>query len=477
MKNINKSEITKPNYPVKVLQFGEGNFLRAFVDWMINKANHSNNLNKGVVLVQPLANGMVPMLKAQDNLYHVVLEGIKEGKPVREIDCVDCIVDAVNPYNEYEQYKNYFLSEDLEFVISNTTEAGISRVQNEDIYATPPQSFPGKVCALLLERFKKYNGDTAKGLTFICCELIENNATTLKEIVLELAAQNNLDAAFVSWINSACHFCNSLVDRIVTGFPKDTIKELQAEIGFEDNMLVTAEYYHLWAIDANPTVMEKFPLHKAGLHVEWVSDMKTFRDKKVRVLNGAHTALVPVGLLAGHETVKEAFAEADVEAFIRGMVDAEVLPNIEGDTEELKAFAAEILDRFFNPYIKHYLKDISLNSLSKWVTRDLPSLKDYQSKTTELPERLSLSLAALLALYHPENKIGFKANDTPELLTQINQVWTSDTSIAEQVKSILSNTEIWGEDLNQIGGLSDKVATFFTLITEKGMQHVLQVCS
>ncbi|WP_075590857.1 tagaturonate reductase [Labilibacter marinus] len=465
---------TSKQYPVKVLQFGEGNFLRAFVDWMIHKANNSINLNAGVVVVQPLERGMVDLLQKQDNLYHVALEGIKDGQPVKESELIDCIIDAINPYAEYEKYLNYILHPELELVVSNTTEAGISRIDNEDINAAPPKSFPGKVCQLLYKRFQHFNGASDKGLTFFCCELIEHNGSKLKEIVLELAASNQLEPAFITWLNQSCSFCNTLVDRIVPGFPKDNIKSFQQAVGYEDNLIVVGEYFHLWAIEAPQAVQAKFPFDQAGLNVVWLDDMTAFRDKKVRILNGSHTALVPVGLLSGHQTVKEAFDDKVLADFIQQMVSQEVIPCIKGDQDALKVFADEILERFYNPYVKHFMKDISLNSISKWITRDYPSVQDYHQLNGAIPKRLSFSLAALLVLYSPHNNIDFTPNDTAEHLEFIKSVWDSDASNAEKVKQILSNEGVWNENLCALPGLCESVTSYLESILKQGIKTAIQ---
>ncbi len=476
MKALNNETYTnRPDYKFKTLQFGEGNFLRAFVDWMIHKSNKNMNANNGVVVVQPLDKGMVDLLKKQDNLYHVLLQGIKDGEPIQEKELVDCIIDAVNPYSEYEKYKEYFLNPDLELVVSNTTEAGITRIENEDIYAMPPKSFPGKICQLLYQRYKHFEGAADKALTFFCCELIDKNATVLHEIVLELAQQNNLEQGFIDWLNNDCSFCSTLVDRIVPGFPKDNIKEIQNELGIEDNLVVVGEYFHVWAIEAPKSIAEKYPFDKAGLNVVWLDDMTKFRDKKVRILNGSHTALVPVGLLSGYETVKEAFDDADISAFINNMVEQEVIPNIEGDKVALKKFSEEILERFFNPYIRHFLKDISLNSLSKWMTRDYPSLNDCFEKDGKLPNRLTLSLAALLILYKGEYKdLKFEVKDTQEDLDFIQNEWSKDQDATAFTKAVLSNAKIWGTDLNAVAGLTEKVAGYIDDILNEGIKKALK---
>ncbi len=475
MNKLNRATVESTKRPVKILQFGEGNFLRAFVDWMIHKANNEIDFNAGVAIVQPLDKGLVDLLKQQDNLYHVILEGIKDGKPVRETELIDCVQDSINPYSEYETYKSYVTSPELELVVSNTTEAGISRVDKEDITAEPPASFPGKVCQLLYQRFVHFEGDPAKGLTFFCCELIENNASTLLEIVLEIAEQNSLPTEFTEWVKASCTFCNTLVDRIVTGFPKDNIKEIQQDLGYEDNLVVVGEYFHLWAVEAPQHIREKFPFDKAGLNVVWLDDMKQFRDKKVRILNGSHTALVPVGLLSGHDTVKEAFNDKAVSDFILKMVAEEVIPNIEGDKEALKVFADEILERFYNPYIRHFLKDISLNSISKWMTRDYPSFIESLERTGELPKRLTFSLAALLLLYKGEISGGtFEVRDTAEHVEFIQNQWKAGANVSEVVKNILGNSKVWGVDLAAISGLLAQVTQNIEFIQKDGISSALQ---
>ncbi|MCT4587182.1 MAG: tagaturonate reductase [Carboxylicivirga sp.] len=477
MQALNRTNhIAANELSIKALQFGEGNFLRAFADWMIHKLNQSAGNHHGVVIVQPLENGMVNMLNDQDNLYHVLLQGIKDGQPIQETELIDCIIDAVNPYKAYESYKQYFLHPDLELVISNTTEAGICRIENEDIHAQPPKSFPGKVTQLLYQRYLHYKGDTSKGLTFFCCELIDKNATILKEIVLELATTNQLEENFIKWVNESCCFCNTLVDRIVTGFPKDNIDEIQSMLGYNDNLVVTGEYFHLWAIEAPKSVREKFPFDKAGLNVVWLEDMTKFRDKKVRILNGSHTALVPLGLLSGHQTVKEAFDDELISSFINSMVANEVIPNIEGDKKALATFADEILERFYNPYIRHFLKDISLNSLSKWMTRDYPSLKDSYRQNGKIPAKLSLSLAALIVLYKGSYKtLSITINDTPEHVSFIQNEWANLSSYEALTHAILSNESIWGRNLSNITGLELIICKYIREIMENGIESAIKL--
>ncbi len=457
------------------MQFGEGNFLRAFVDWMIDKANKEGIMNHGIALVQPIGGGEVvkQIFQKQDNLYHVYLEGIKDKQPVKEVALIQSITDIINPYTEYKKYEELFLTEGLELVFSNTTEAGIRYEEGDDLNAEPPKSFPAKMTALLYKRFKKFKGDSTKGLQIVCCELIEDNGSTLKGFVIKHAQANNLGDDFMNWVETANHFYDTLVDRIVPGFPKETINEIQAEIGFEDNLVVKGEYFHVWAIGGDSSIKEKLPLDKAGMNVLFMDDIRPFRAKKVRVLNGAHTAMVPVALQLGCETVMDAFNTPEVEQFINRMVAEEVLPGIGEDPEELKAFAAKILERFYNPYLKHYLKDISLNSLSKWETRDFPTVADNYNKLGRQAKLTTFSLAALLVLYSGQSEVSFTPNDTPEFVQFIQSTFNKD-DIKGWVNGIINNDKIWTAPLKNLPGFADEVAILAETILNKGMKTAVK---
>lgn len=473
MKEINKKTVNKPVLPVKILQFGEGNFLRAFIDWMLHKANEAGVLNHGVTVVQPIAQGMADALNKQDCLYHVYLEGIKDKKPIKEVTLVKSIVNALNPYQDYEAYKALFLSPDLEMIISNTTEAGIRYEEGDDLNVLPPKSYPAKITALLHQRFQHFKAANDKGLLIICCELIEDNGSTLREFVLKHAKYNNLSDEFIQWVKTACYFYDTLVDRIVPGFPRETIGEIKEEIGFDDNLVVKGEYFHVWAIGGDAAIREKLPLDKAGLNVLFMDDIKPFRAKKVRILNGSHTAMVPIALQLGCETVKEAFNTPVVEKFINAMVNTEVLPTIDEEPEALKKFAAKILERFYNPFIKHYLKDISLNSLSKWETRNFPSLKDNVEKLGKDAPLTVFSFAALLVLYSGKSEITFTPNDTPEFIEFIQKTFNAK-DIEAWVKGIINNKKMWTVDLSVLPGFAEKVAADVKIILEKGMETALE---
>ncbi|OJU35284.1 MAG: altronate oxidoreductase [Bacteroidales bacterium 45-6] len=476
MKKLNKTTVEKPELPVKILQFGEGNFLRAFVDWMIHKANEQGVLHHGVVAVQPISGGdfVANLFKGQDSLYHVYLEGIKDKQPVKEVTLVKSINEVLNPYSSYAEYEKLFLSEGLEMIVSNTTEAGIRYEEGDDLAALPPKSYPAKMTALLHKRFQKFNGVADKGLLVICCELIEDNGSTLREYVLKHAEYNQLGDEFTNWVKTSIHFYDTLVDRIVPGFPKENIQEIQEEIGFEDNLVVKGEYFHVWAIGGDSIIREKLPLDKAGLNVLFMDDIKEFRAKKVRVLNGSHTAMVPVALQLGCETVMDAFNTPEVEKYINRLVDTEVLPMVPGEKEELKAFAAKILERFYNPFLKHYLKDISLNSISKWEARDYPTVYDNFKKGDKLAKLTLFSFAALLVLYTGQSEAkGFTPNDTKEFLDFIQSSFDKN-NIEGWVTGIVENKTIWKEDFTQVAGFTEEVAKDVRLILEKGMLAALK---
>ncbi|MDU1889967.1 MAG: tagaturonate reductase [Dysgonomonas sp.] len=476
MKELNKTTVEKKDLPVKILQFGEGNFLRAFVDWMIDKANNAGVMNHGITVVQPIAQGeaIANIFKQQDCLYHVYLEGIKDKKPVKEVALVKSIMDIMNPCCQYNEYEKLFLSPELEMIISNTTEAGIRYEEGDDLNAEPPKSFPAKMTALLHKRYKKYDGAVDKGLLVICCELIEDNGSTLREYIIKHAEYNNLEEGFINWINTACHFYDTLVDRIVPGFPRENIDEIKAEIGFNDNLVVKGEYFHVWAIGGDSVIKEKFPLDKAGLNVLFMDDIKDFRAKKVRILNGSHTAMVPVALQLGCETVMDAFNTPEVEKYINQMVAQEVLPAIDEDPEELKAFAAKILERFYNPYLKHYLKDISLNSISKWETRDYPTVYDNYKKLDKNAKLTTFSFAALLVLYTGQSEAkGFTPNDTPEFLEFI-QTSFNQNDVKGWVTAVINNKEMWKENFAKVPFFIDEVTKDVEAILNKGMLKALK---
>jgi tagaturonate reductase len=458
LKKLNRITTSSPQTrPIKVLQFGEGNFLRAFVDWMIDIMNERTNFNGAVQVIQPIEHGMANMVNAQDGLYHVILNGIKNGSPVTETRLIKSLEGVINPYDDYQTFLKTVENPDLEFIISNTTEAGISFDEKDTSLATIPSSFPGKVTALLHHRFVHFKGSPDKALILIPCELIDKNGTILKEMILKYAEYWQLSTEFKSWIINHTIFCNTLVDRIVPGFPKDKIATIQQQLGFEDNLVVTAEPFHLWVIEAPANVQQKFPADKAGLDVKFVANQAPYRTRKVRILNGAHTAMVPVAYLKGLRTVKDSVENSDVKDFLQKVVYEEIIPTLDLPKAELIEFADAVIERFQNPYIRHELISIALNSVSKFKVRVLPSLLKYIEINNRLPEKLTQSLAALILFYKGEfNGQPIPLADTKDVLDFMQDAWQK-TSTSEVVTSILSNESFWETDLTKINGLVDKV--------------------
>ena len=479
MKLNRSSVINASNYPTKILQFGEGNFLRAFADWMVQKMNNEIDFNTGIDVVQPLPNGMVDMLNKQDGLYHVYLKGIKNGEPVREYEFIQCINKGINPYTEYESYKQSILNPQLRFVISNTTEAGIAFDENDTLDMEPQNSFPGKVTSLLYQRFKAFDGAADKGLIFFTCELIDRNGDMLKKYVLKHANNWSLGDEFTNWVEQHCAFCNTLVDRIVPGFPKDDIKEIQQELGYEDNLVVVGEYFHLWVIEAPEWVSKEFPAEKAGLEVKFVKDMKRFREQKVQVLNGCHTGSYAVSFLSGIETVRDAYGNLETGNFMKELVYDEVLPVLEGTEKELKSFANKILERFANPYIRHQWQSIALNAMSKWETRNLPSLLNFNKKHNMLPQKLVFSLAAMIAYFKGESEGKcYNVQDDEWILDFYKKAWAEcdgrPISIYQLVEKVLSLDKVWKQNLNEIPNLTITVSHYLFLIQQVGMKKAVK---
>lgn len=458
--------------PLKVLQFGEGNFLRGFVDWIIDILNEKTAFNGHVQLIQPIENGLVPLINQQEGLYHVLLEGIQEGKTIQEKRLISCISQGLNPYENYFEFLKLGEKQELEFIISNTTEAGIAFDPADKDMTRLPNSFPGKLTALLYRRFKFFKGSPSRALCIIPCELIDKNGEKLKETVLQYARHWKLPQSFTKWIKEHTVFCNTLVDRIVPGFPKDTIREIQEELGFEDKLVVKAEPFHLWVIEGPDSLKESFPAEQAGLQVKFVADQAPYRTRKVRILNGAHTALVPVAYLQGLRTVREAVEDKQAGTFLKEVIFEEIIPTLDLPAAELAQFAQDVLERFRNPFIHHELISIALNAVSKFKVRVLPSILEYHKRKQALPQRLLHSLAALILFYKGEWKCEkIPLNDSPEVLAFFEKAWQKE-KISEVVESILANKAFWDLDLNTIPGLTGAVSLQLqSLLRSEGQFH------
>ncbi|MCM3727334.1 tagaturonate reductase [Neobacillus cucumis] len=468
------------NYPEKVLQFGEGNFLRAFVDWQIAVLNKKTDFNGSVVVVQPRGSAKVELLNEQDGLYTLYLQGMKDGKAVKEHMLIDAISRGINLFTQYEEYVELAKNPELRFIFSNTTEAGIAYDETDRLEDQPQKSFPGKLTAFLYHRFQAFNGDADKGMIIIPCELIEKNGEILKKIVLQYAAQWNLGEEFVQWIHKANTFCSSLVDRIVPGFPIDTIDEITEELGYRDDLVVVGEQYHLFVIEGPQWIKNEFPTHLAGLNTLFVDDLTPYRTNKVRILNGAHTAMTPVSYLYGLDTVAEAVDHPVIGTFIKELIFKEILPTLDLPDEELSLFAEAVLERFRNPFIRHFLMSISLNSMSKYKTRNLPTLLEYINRKKELPEKLVFSLAALIFFY--KGKRG--AQDIPladdqDILELFKENWAAFDGSIESIRTIVSRVlgyeKNWKMDLNALPGLTDAVSRYLYEFETKGMEKAIEV--
>lgn len=473
MNVLNRNTVQAESFTERILQFGEGNFLRAFANWMIHEMNHQANFDAGAVVIQPIADGLIKTLNDQDGLYTLYMNGIKNGEVLSERKVVDCIQRGINPYEDYDAYLANAENTNLRFVISNTTEAGISYNPEDNLEDAPQTSFPGKLTALLYKRFHFFNGASEKGLIVIPCELIDRNGDNLKKIVLQYATDWNLDKAFVSWINNDNIFCNTLVDRIVPGYPRDKIDTITEELGYIDHLIVEGEQFHLWVIEAPESVKNEIPAKTCGLNIVFTNNMEPYRTRKVRILNGAHTSLVPVSYLYGIDKVRESLEDQFVGKFIQDAIFEEICPTLDLPEQELIQFSNAVLERFRNPYLEHDLISISLNSISKYKTRVLPSVLEYIKRENALPKRLLFSLAALIAFYRGDrNGVNIPLKDDQSVLDFFAVQWVA-FDVKAIVKATLQNVDFWGQDLTQFNGLLEEVTTSLIAINKHGMKEAL----
>ena len=409
--------------PERVLQFGEGGFLRGFVDWMLHRINQTGNFNGNVVVVQPIEAGLCDMLAEQDCVYTHLCRGV-EGV---ETDVIDVISRCVKPYDDFDSYLALAENPDFRFVVSNTTESGIVFSADDKLTDAPPKTFPAKLTLLLKKRYELGLG----GFVFLPCELIDRNGDNLKACVLKYADLWNLGTGFKTWVENENVFTNTLVDRINTGYPKGE----DLCLGYEDKMVNTSEFFHLWVIETEHDLEKEIPFSAADLNVIVTRDkLEMYRTRKVRILNGAHTSLVPYALLSGFDTVKSCIDDEGMREHVRKCVFDEIIPTLDLPKDELESYAGSVIERFGNPYIKHYLSSIALNSVSKFKVRVLPSILEYIKRYGKTPETLVFSLAKLIEFY----KNG-TPNDAPEIIEFIK---------SHSVREILANKEFFGEDIS-----------------------------
>ncbi|MCH5204381.1 MAG: tagaturonate reductase [Oscillospiraceae bacterium] len=473
MKELNRSNFQAVDRPVKIMQFGEGNFLRAFVDWILQNLNDAGVINAGVAVVQPMPMGRVAELEKQDGLYTLCLEGIDKGEKVQSKRIIDVINDCVNPFVQYDKFLSYAKSEDLEIVISNTTEAGIALDKNDTDFTKCPVSFPGKLLALLKARYDHFGGDMSKGLAIIPCELIDHNGDELKKCLVELAKINNMDEKFIDWMTSACHYTSTLVDRIVPGYPRDNAAQICEETGFNDNNIVKGEIFHLWVLQKEAFVQEKLPADKSGLNVIFADDITPYKQRKVKILNGSHTAMVPVAYLSGIDTVRESVEDADVGQFVAELINDEIKPTINLPQDQMDAFANSVVERFKNPFIRHELMSIALNSTTKFRTRLLPTYNDYREKFGKSPKHILFSFASLVVFYRGKRgDADIALQDDPKYIEFWKELWQMNDYTA-MAKKALGAADIWEQDLD-VDDNAQLVAGYIESIVKNGERKALQ---
>ncbi len=476
MERLNrKSAPQAKQYTEKVIQFGEGNFLRAFIEWIIWKTNQKTDFNGSVVVVQPIEKGMVEWLNEQDGLYHLNLQGLLKGEAIDSVDLIDVVSRGLNPYTDFQAYLALAEQPEIRFVISNTTEAGIAFDPACKLSDAPASSYPGKLTQLLYHRYEYFKGDKSKGLIIFPCELIFENGKHLKECIRKYIELWALGPDFAAWFEEVCGVYSTLVDRIVPGYPRDTAAQLCERVGYDDHLLDKAEIFHLWVIEAPKEVAAEFPADKAGLNVLFVPSEAPYHERKVTLLNGPHTVLSPVGYLSGLNTVKECCEDPEIGAFVHKVMYDELLPTLNLPVEELEKFAGDVLERFRNPFVKHFVTSIMLNSFPKFKTRDLPGLKTYLERKGELPKGLVLGLAGICT-YYKGGKRGedeIVPNDDPKIMELLKNLWATG-DVRKVAEGVLADEFIWGEDLNRIPGLTDLLAADLALIQKDGMRAAVK---
>lgn len=480
MFNLSKQIHPIKERPIRIVQFGEGNFLRAFVDWIVQHMNNNTTFDGNVAVVQPLALGRVKELSQQDGLYTVVLNGIDQGAVVNSHEIIDVLSVFSDPYQDYQGFLQLAEIDTLRFVVSNSTEAGIVYANEDFTLSTTPISFPGKVLALLKHRYDIFNGDSDKGLIFFPCELIDDNGSKLKEVVMQLAINHHFDTEFVSWLQTANIFCNTLVDRIVPGYPRNEAAALQETWGYKDNSIVKAEIFHLWVIEADADVRREFPADVAGLNVMFVADHHPYKERKVKILNGAHTCMVPVAYLTGFDTVREAIEDPLIRKFVLDFLDNEVLPTIDLPKDEMVLFTRSVLNRFANPFVRHELMSISLNSMTKYKTRILPSVIELDAQG-KFASHAWFSLAALIVFYRGKRDSEIiELKDDEFWLSYWKSKWnaieTKQSSVEEVVRHLLAMTQHWESKVPADEEVIAFVSKCVTQIIQTGITEAMKSC-
>ncbi|MCR5566301.1 MAG: tagaturonate reductase [Clostridiales bacterium] len=472
--------------PEKVMQFGEGNFLRAFVDDFFDIANEKAGFNGKVVLVQPIAQGLTELINKQEGLYTLYLRGSENGARVDDKRVISAVSRCLNPYEDWDKVLELARSRDLEIIVSNTTEAGIVHDTESAFDQVPPVSFPAKLTRVLFERFTA----GLPGIVMLSCELIDNNGKELLKCVNQYIDDWKLDDGFRRWVNEENIFCSTLVDRIVPGRIRDPkeVEALAAANGYEDPLTDVGEVFGIWVIEGPDGLEDRLPFKKAGVPVIVVPDVTPYKKRKVRILNGSHTGFVLGAYLAGYDIVRDCMHDETVLGYMNKMLYDEVIPTLPLDKKDLEDFARAVQDRFNNPFVNHELMSISLNSTSKWRARNMPTFLDYVKGKGELPACLTTSFAAYIAFY---------SNDVQELTEKGlvcrrpkgNEYTVSDDryvlefyrdhrgdSPEELVHAVMTNTEMWGQDLTEVAGFEAAVVRILKQIRAEGALVAYKAC-
>ncbi len=494
MEQLNYQVLKKTDYngfilekaPEKVMQFGEGNFLRAFVDDFIDIANEKAGFNGKVVLVQPIAQGLTELINKQEGLYTLYLRGSEKGVKVDDKRVISAVSRCINPYGEWDKVLEMAKSDDLEIIVSNTTEAGIVHDTESAFDQAPPVSFPAKLTRLLYERFTA----SKPGIVMLSCELIDNNGKELLKCVNQYIDDWKLSEDFRRWVNEKNIFCSTLVDRIVPGRIRDPkeIEALAAANGYDDPLTDVGEVFGIWVIEGPDGLEDRLPFKKAGVPVIVVPDVTPYKKRKVRILNGAHTGFVLGAYLAGYDIVRDCMHDNTILGYMNQMLYDEVIPTLPLDKKDLEDFAQAVQDRFNNPFVNHELMSISLNSTSKWRARNMPTFLDYVKEKGALPPCLTTSFAAYVAFY---------SNDIQELndkglvcrrpkgneYTVSDDRWVLEFYYAHRndspenlIHAVMTNTEMWGQDLTEVPGFEKEAVRILKQIREEGTLAAYKAC-
>ncbi len=453
--------------PERILQFGEGNFLRAFVEHFVDCMNERAGFNGKVVLVTPRAGGKHwKTINDQDGLYTLLLRGQDKGRRVDDKRIISCISRCINPCEDYKEFLKCASNPDLRFIVSNTTEAGIVYDPQCELTDEPASSFPGKLTAFLYERYKK----GLAGFIILSCELIDRNGDELLRCVEKYIDKWGLPDEFAGWVRRENMFCSTLVDRIVPGFPGEEAEKIWKELGYRDDLLDAGEVFASWVIEGPESIMNEFPSDKAGLPVTFVANVDPYKKRKVRILNGAHTSMVLAAYLAGKKIVRECMEDEDIAGFMKGVLYDEIIPVLTGiDENDLKEFALAVADRFANPFIDHELLSIALNSTAKWKARVMPTVLEYHKLKGELPRGLTFSFAAYICFYLQDEGV----NDDEWVINEYARLrGAKEEDIA---KAIIDNERMWGFALKDLAGFKEAVTGYLKLINEKGIREALHL--